>query len=132
MILLWCSGSLTYYLISFQLKYLKGNLFINNYISDASEVFANIFAITVLKWLGYKKTIVVSYIVAAIGMLSLIFFGDSTPEWVSLIFILLSKLGVSSAYLLSYLGNSKVFDQTILATSMGLCSCLSRAANILS
>lgn len=106
----------------------------NNYISDISEIFANLFAVSVLKMLGYKKTIVASYLVAMNGMVALILVGliiESPANWIIQMLVLLAKLGVSSAYLLSYLGNAKLFDQNILATTMGLCSCISRAANVL-
>ena len=40
MILVWLSASFCYYLISYQLKYLKGDIFTNGIVSSVSEILA--------------------------------------------------------------------------------------------
>jgi len=40
MVTVWVSASFTYYLITSELKYLKGDIFINTLVSGGSEVVA--------------------------------------------------------------------------------------------
>lgn len=69
--MIWVSSAFGYFLISFQLKYIQGNFFLNNITSGASEIVAYIVSGFIINFLGINLTIVISYIIAAAGMLSL-------------------------------------------------------------
>lgn len=71
MILVWLSASFTYYLISFQLKYLKGDMFVNGIVSSVSEILAVTFSGIFLSFLGFTRTLTISYAIAFTGMLCL-------------------------------------------------------------
>lgn len=74
MMVVWVSGSFNYYLISYQLKYIEGNMYINGIVSSLSEFAAFITSgILVLK-VGIKPTLALSYAIAITGMASLTLF----------------------------------------------------------
>lgn len=73
MTMVWLSGSFNYYLISYQLKYLPGDLYINGVVSSLSEILANVTSGFSLYAFGIRNALVISFILAACGMLCLIF-----------------------------------------------------------
>lgn len=121
----WLSASFNFYLIGYQLKYLKGNLYINGIVSSLSEIVAAVTTSVFLYNLGIKYSLVVSFGIAAAGMLCLIFV-KTENEIVLSIFILGSKYGVTQVFNMSYLGNVKVFPTSLVATSFGLCNIIAR------
>jgi len=72
MIMVWVSASFCYYLIQYQLKYIKGDLYINGLVSSFSEVCAYTLSGILMKALGIKNILVLSYALAITGMMSLI------------------------------------------------------------
>ena len=72
MCLVWMSSSFGYYLIGYDLKYIKGNKYTNGIVSSCSECVAFILAGFLLDWLGIKKTLITAYVIAFIGMVTLI------------------------------------------------------------
>jgi len=72
MCLVWMSASFGYYLIGYDLKYIKGNKYTNGIVSSSSECVAFMTAGVLLDKVGIKKTLVLSYIIGLIGMFMLI------------------------------------------------------------
>ena len=72
MTIIWSSASFTYYLISYQMKYLKGDLWINGLMSSMSEAVANTLAVILFSCFGLSRVMSVSFLTALIGMLCLI------------------------------------------------------------
>ena len=72
MLMVWISASFGYYLIAYQLKYVRGDLYINYIISSISEIFAYLTSGIFIKVFGIKNTLLVSYIISLLGMLSII------------------------------------------------------------
>ena len=75
MIMVWVSVSFCYYLMSYQLKYIQGDLYINNLVSSSSEVFAILVSGYFYVTLGLKNVLILSYVIAIAGMVSLIISG---------------------------------------------------------
>lgn len=73
MAFVWLSASFNFYLIGYQLKYLQGDLFINGIVSSLSEVVAAVTTSICLYNLGIKYSLVLSFCLAAAGMLCLIY-----------------------------------------------------------
>jgi hypothetical protein len=76
MLIIWGSCSFCYYLISFQLKYIKGNIFTNTIISGSIEIVAYITSAFFLKKFGLKTTFVASFAMAFFGMLAIMKVSD--------------------------------------------------------
>lgn len=72
MIMVWVSASFCYYLISYQLKYLRGDLFVNGITSSVSEIAAFLLSGIFLSYLGLKSTLIISYVIAFSGMFCLL------------------------------------------------------------
>jgi hypothetical protein len=129
MITLWIGASFCYYLISYQLKYIKGDLFTNGIVSSISECFAYAISGFMQQTFGLNRMFVFSFFLGALGMLCLILINTDDQFFLSL-FILGSKFGIASAFNLVYLGNSQVFPVTIVGTSYGLCGLFARIFTI--
>ena len=117
MVMIWLSASFGYYLISYQLKYIRGDIYLNGIVSSTSELFAYWLSGLFLDKLGIKKTLSVSYAVALVGMFCLMVTTTESKEWISL-FILGSKFGVSSAFNVAYVGNYELFPVNMVATTI--------------
>ena len=74
MVMIWTSGAFGYYLIGYQLKYTKGNFFINNITSSVTEIFAYVVSCFVFKLCGINLTCFIAYTVAIAGMACLLLF----------------------------------------------------------
>jgi len=131
MIMVWLSASFCYYLISYQLKYIKGNLYINGLVSSSSEICAYALSGVLMKLLGVKYILILSYTLAISGMMCLIMINTQDQIWLSF-FILGSKFGISSAFNVAYLGNQILFPMSIMAASYGICNVFSRIITIMS
>ena len=94
MAIIWTCSSFCYYLISYQLKYLQGNIYINSLISSSSEIVAYLTSGIMISCLGMKKTLLFSYMIALAGILALIFYKTESQILLP-IFILGCKYGVS-------------------------------------
>ena len=72
MIMIWISATFCYYLIAFEIKYLHGDIFENAATSCFSEIVAVMLSGIMLDWIGFKKTLNISYILAFAGMFFLL------------------------------------------------------------
>jgi hypothetical protein len=134
MMVIWSCSNFCYFLITFSLKSLGGNVFISNYIADIAEILANLLSLVIITAFGFKITMILGYFVAASGMVILIFLPPPVGEHTNLLVlvyavILYSKFGVAACYNLSYIGNGILFDPSILGTTIGLCTAASRFVN---
>lgn len=72
MCMVWISASFGYYLIGYDLKYIRGDIYVNGTVSSSSELGAYALSGFLLKYIGIRRTLAFSYFVALFGMLSLI------------------------------------------------------------
>lgn len=124
------SASFGYYLIGYDLKYIKGNKYTNGIVSSSSECVAFVLSSFMLDYLGIKKTLVISYIVAFVGMATLIVTPKDASQTAISFMVLGAKFGVSVSFVTSYVGNYALFPSNIVGTTMGVCNLISRIATI--
>jgi len=134
MMAIWSASNFAYFLITFSLKNLGGNVFYSNYIADIAEIIANLSSLVIITKLGFKFTMWLGYFLASIGMLALIFMPKPVGTHENLLvavyaIILVSKFGVAMCYNLSYIGNGILFNPAVLGTTLGLCTAMSRLVN---
>ena len=67
MTVVWVVASFDYYLISLYMKYIGGNIYVNNSISCFAELLAYALSGAVMTKLGYRISFVTSFAMAAIG-----------------------------------------------------------------
>lgn len=72
MTVMWTAGSFNQFLLSAQMKYLEGNIFINFYMFGAAGVLAVLTGSYLYKTLGTKNTYILSYYMSIIGVCCLI------------------------------------------------------------
>jgi Na+/melibiose symporter-like transporter len=94
MTMVWISASFCYYLISYQLKFISGSVYWNTIVSSSSEIVAYLISGVLMKLLGLKKVMIMSYSISLLGMLSLVLVPTENQFWIML-FILGSKFGIS-------------------------------------
>ena len=129
MVAVWLASSFCYYLIGYQLKYVEGDIFINNITSSFSEIIAYALSGILLIQIGLKKVLILSFLLSLAGMMCLIYVKDPNQVLIAT-FVLGSKFGVSATFNLAYLANSMLFPTVIVSTSFGVCNVFSRIATI--
>ena len=77
LLFLWVVASFDYFLINFQLKYIEGDVYVNTIVSSVSEVCAYIISGALYEIIGPKISFVASFIIAIIGSVFYIIFGEA-------------------------------------------------------
>ena len=104
MVTIWTAASFCFYQLLYELKYIKGDIFINALVSSISEVSAYLISGILCKLLGVKNIFVIGFLIAVIGMMGLILI--DTDNQLALSFMVLgSMFGISNAFNIAYLGN---------------------------
>ena len=96
-------------------------------LTSVSEMAAYIFSGVLFECLGVRFTFFVSLLLALVGGLLILYHGLDHQDSLSFpIFFLMAKFGVSSAYNIMIVGNSRVFDVKRAATAFGSASFFAR------
>jgi len=130
MAVMWTASSFNYYLMTFFLKYIPGNIFVNTSISSCSEIVAYVVSGNMVKFMGIKISYITAWIIGATGGILMVCF--SNDDNLMAVFVLLSKFGVSFAFNNSYLGTPKLFPVALCGTAFGICNVFARFATVLS
>ena len=129
LLFLWVAASFDYFLINFQLKYIQGDVFVNTIVSSVSEVCAYIISGALYDTIGPKVSFIASFIIAIIGSVFYIIFGDAHETLIPLM-ILSAKFGISGAFNVVYLANG-LFPPAYASTTFGMCNFFARLASML-
>jgi hypothetical protein len=73
MTIMWCSVSFATYLLHFQLKYLQGNIFMNNYYCAISDAIAVLSGGFIYSKLGLKVTYYIAFLLGIVGGLGILY-----------------------------------------------------------
>lgn len=130
-LLCWLSTSFGFYLINFELKYLPGSVFFNVLMSTAAEIVAKPIAYAAITKLGVKYSYFLCFAIALLGAF-LILATDGKFESKLVIggCLFLTKLGISSCFIVNYLSLEKLFPTLFCATAAGICNFAARLATI--
>ena len=77
LLFLWIVSTFDYFLINFQLKYIKGDIYANTIVSSVSEVTAYLVSGALYDKIGAKVSFIGSFAIGIIGSLFYILFSDS-------------------------------------------------------
>ena len=102
MTVFWTAGSFNYYIITFYLKYIPGNIYVNTSLSSIAEVAAYIGSGLLMNIFGVKLSYMISFWLATAGGILLVIFFNAEGALIA-VFILFAKFGISFAFNLSYL-----------------------------
>ena len=129
MLFLWIVSAFDFFLINFQLKYIKGDIYVNTIVSSVSEVSAYLISGILYQHLGTRLSFVASFTIAIIGSILYIIFGDTYPYLIPFM-VLGSKFGISGSFNVVYLANS-LFPPIYASTTFGICNAFARLAAML-
>ena len=129
MCFVWITASFGHYLISYQLKYIRGNIFINGIVSSVSECAGYLLAGILFKKVGLKATLTLSYSITLTGILCLLLTSTTNQFWLS-IFILGAKFGISISFNIAFIGTYHLFPPSIIGTAFGICGVFGRVSTI--
>ena len=118
-IYLWSACSFCYYLSGYYLIYLPGNIFNNTYSSSSSEMVAVITTGLIYGYLKSKKIFIISFSISLIGSLLILIIGNTNLSWMPL-YVIISRFGISSAYLTLYVATVDIFPTLFCATAFGI------------
>ena len=130
MVVVWIASSFNFYLINFKLKYIKGDIFVNTFVSATSELPAIILGGILYQKVGLRFTLCLCFSIAIAGSICLLIFSDAREDLIP-IFILLAKAGVSGTFNLCYLANAQIFPAIFAGTAFGFCNIGAKLATIL-
>ena len=72
-VLSWCASTVCFYIIGFYIKYVPGNVFSNIIITSIADALSSVGAGLVAQNCGAKKTLFLSFSLAAVAGMALIF-----------------------------------------------------------
>ena len=131
MAIFWTVSSFNYYIITFYLKYIPGNVFVNTVLSCTAEILAYGCSGVAMKKFGVKLSYMISFIVAATGGILLVIFFNAEGALIA-VFVLFAKFGIALTFNLCYLATPQMFPVALTSTAFGICNIFARVATILS
>ena len=123
-IYMWCSVSFSYWLIGFQMKYLKGNVYTNIMTSSVADIVGTGLSAIFYDKFGVRTAFLICLVFSVVGGVAILLLNNLTG-WMPL-FILFAKLGVSSTFNLVFLANADLFPTLFSATAIGICNFFAR------
>ena len=102
MCIMWTASSFNYYLMTFFLKYIPGNIYINTTISNLSQLTAYAVSGYTMNLMGIRSSYFTGFMIGASGGLLLMFFFNYTD--IMPFFVLLAQFGVALSFNICYLG----------------------------
>ena len=114
---------MNYYILAFYLKYFPGNVFTNSFTMGFSDIISYLIAGYVLKYLGFKKSVVVSLLTAGLGAVLYLFFFH--VSFMIPVFIVLCRIGNSMLLNIMYMTNSTLFPTQFVSSSFGILNFIS-------
>ena len=121
---------MAYFLIAFELKYMKGDIYMNALVACVAELIGKLSASPLLIKMGLKPLYFFSFSVAIAGAICLAFFSQISAGWTAA-FILVTRFGASQAIVGAYLGIVLLFPTQLVSTAMGICNFFGRFLTIL-
>lgn len=131
-IYLFVAASFDYYLITFNMKYIPGNVFVNTIVSSLAEAISTYLAGALRAAMGPRYSLTISFALCCIASI-LLAIAESRKDWIQDIppIILAAKFGISAAFGLLYMCTSHFFDSKFMGTVFGICNVIARSFTIL-
>ena len=101
MTMFWTASSFCDYLLTFYLKYIPGNIYVNTCLATLASILGHTGSGIIAKMFGIKVAFFVSFILASTGGILLIILYNASGLLIG-VFVLFAKFGVSFAFNLVY------------------------------
>jgi Na+/melibiose symporter-like transporter len=128
----WGSVSFSFFMLSFFIKYMPGDVYLNSIVSGFSAV-SYLLAGPMKKRFDAKWILFISFTLALMSSLTLFFLtqnGWTNPDHFSMI-ILLTRCGINLAFCMVFVIHTELFPTSFLATSYGICNFFCRTLTLL-
>jgi MFS family permease len=132
LIYMWIASSFNSYLVSYEMKYIPGDIFQNSLISSLSELPFVMLGGFIYHRFGIRIVLTGAFLIALIGSLLIIFIAsESTKDFVPYM-LTFARDGVKTTFDICYLANSLLFPAIFAGTAFGICNVGAKTATILS
>lgn len=142
---MWTQASFNQFLLSAQMKYLEGNIFINFYIFGAAGILAVIIGGCVYSTYGLKFSFLISFSMSIIGSIGMLLIQTKTfnfenqllrdkfDENLMPVLILVLKMGIIMSFIVTTqvsFTDDRIFPSNKRNTSVGTCGMIARSITI--
>ena len=122
----WLVTSFNYYLIQFLINTFK-QVYTSAVLSSISEIIGTACGGSLYTMYGLKQGMTMSFALALLGSLLILGYGLTHQEsFLFPFFVLLAKLGISSAFNILYVSHADVFPVLFAATALGFTNFVTR------
>ena len=118
--LIWSTGFFNYYMLNFEMKYIKGNVYVNNMASGISELVSLTMPFCFLEKFGIKLFLLMSLMAIIIGGVFMIYSTEYSYSWGIAFWVLIAKAGASISMNVCQLFPSIVFPSHLRARAYGV------------
>ena len=122
--LLWSISFFDYYLLNFEIKYIPGNVHVNNLASGLSELISIYFPLFYLERFGIKLSLLMALLTMTVGGLFIVFLNSTGI--MNALFVLIAKAGCSISMNICQLFPSIVFPSHLRARAYGFVELIAR------
>ena len=126
----WSTWSFWYYLLSYNSKYFKGNIYSNTALLGFADVWAVLTMRGIQIFFQTRTGFVISYVIVFI--ISWLYYTVMSSVVMVAIWVLLMRYGITSAFTFSYFGNAEFFQTDMVSTAFGIWNTFARMSTILS
>jgi MFS-type transporter involved in bile tolerance (Atg22 family) len=130
----WSATSFGYYMISYYLKYIPGDIYTNVCLSSIAEIFSSFFSAELCRRVGNQKTLILSFLMSGIFSFIMIFvseYRNMQDSIVMVILVILIKLGLSSSQNVTALITAEYFPVENSSSVFGFCNIAARFTTIM-
>ena len=130
LLVVWPARSFDYYLSSFLLKYLPGNVHVNTFVTYGGELISYAVSGWFFNKFTMKQNLLLFLSIAMAGGLSTLFYGLENPNWLLVVFIFVMRFGMSAASNVCWIGVPKLFPTLFAVTALGIVNVVAKVMNI--
>ena len=111
---------------------MPGDIYLNAFVSSIAQIVANMTSGAVYNFFGPKTAFVLCFTISAVGGILIAFVPSTVSPYLEAFFVLLAKLGISSAFTMVYLITPRLFPTELRGTVFGICNVAARLLTIFS
>ena len=123
LVIFWTTSSSNFHLVTFYMPYVPGDVFVNTFYSNLSEIVAALSSGIIFGMLGIKLSFFTGYVMAAIGGFLIM---NSQEGVLMAFYVLLAKYSITYTFNIAYVSTPKFFPENITTTVWGYLSTLAR------
>ena len=121
---------LSYYSISINLGELTGDIFVNTFIAGGTELLSVIACVALMLHPRFarRKTVSLGLLLGGVGLITstpFIVFREWDLEYLSIVFVMIGKFGITITYTGLFLYTVEIFPTTVRNLALGGCSMIS-------